>query len=123
MIKAVEAVADTSRPTPDGIVHADACWVTQHQVVIGFLELRHILNDYLQETGGHVGYSIQPTYRRRGHATRALGVALDPGRELGLDRVLVTCDDDNLASAKTIETQGGVLEDVRADKRRYWITL
>jgi predicted acetyltransferase len=123
LIKAVEKVADTSQPTRDGVVHADSYWVTEDQVVIGFLQLRHTLNDYLLEEGGHIGYSIRPTYRRRGHATRALGLALDRARELRLDRVLVTCDDGNLISAKTIESQGGVLEDVRADKRRYWITL
>jgi predicted acetyltransferase len=97
--------------------------VTEDQVVIGFLQLRHTLNDYLMEEGGHIGYSIRPTYRRRGHATHGLGLALDRARELGLDRVLVTCDGDNLISAKTIESQGGVLEDIRTDKRRYWITL
>lgn len=123
LVKAVETVADTSQSSPDGLVHADSYWVTEDQVVIGFLQLRHTLNDYLLEEGGHIGYSIRPTYRRRGHATRALGLALDRARELGLHRVLVTCDDDNLTSAKTIESQGGVLEDVRADKRRYWITL
>lgn len=122
LIKAVEAVADTSRPPRGGLVHADSYWVTEDQVVIGFLQLRHTLNDYLLEEGGHIGYSIRPAYRRRGHATRALGLALHRARDLGLNRVLVTCDDDNLTSAKTIESQGGVLEDVRADKRRYWIS-
>lgn len=123
LVKAVETVADNSQPLPDGLVHADSYWVTEDQVVIGFLQLRHTLNDHLLKEGGHIGYSIRPTYRRRGHATRALGLALDRARELGLRRVLVTCDDDNLPSTKTIESQGGVLEDVRDDKRRYWITL
>ena len=123
LVATIEADADTSRPTPEGIVHADSYWVTEDQIVIGFLQLRHTLNDYLRETGGHIGYSIRPSYRRRGHATRALGLALDRARVLELDRVLVTCDDDNLASIKTIESGGGVLEDVRSGKRRYWITL
>lgn len=123
LIQAVETVADTSQPPPHDLVHADSYWVTEDQVVIGFLQLRHTLSDHLLEEGGHIGYSIRPTYRRRGHATRALGLALQRARQLGLDRVLVTCDDDNLTSARTIESQGGLLEDVRADKRRYWITL
>lgn len=58
-----------------------------------------------------------------GHAIRALGIALDRARELGQDRVLVTCADDTLTSAKTIESQGRVHKDVRAEKRRYWTTL
>lgn len=123
LIKAVEEVADTSQPTGDGVVHASSYWVTEDAVVIGFLQLRHTLNDRLREDGGHIGYSIRPTYRGRGHATRALALALDRARELGLNQVLLTCDDDNVASARTIESQGGVLEEVRANKRRYWITL
>ena len=123
LVGTIEVVADTRQPTSDGIVHADSYWVTEDQIVIGFLQLRHTLNDYLREAGGHIGYSIRPSCRRRGHATRALGLALDRARVLELDRVLVTCDDDNLASIKTIESCGGVLEDVRSGKRRYWIAL
>lgn len=123
LVATIEANGDTSRPTPEGIVHADSYWVTEDQIVIGFLQLRHTLNDYLRETGGHIGYSIRPSYRRRGHATRALGLALDRARVLELGRVLVTCDGDNFASIKTIESARGVLEDVRSGERRYWITL
>lgn len=123
LVAAVEANADTSKPAPGNLVHADSYWVTAGHTVIGFLQLRHSLNEYLLEAGGHIGYSIRPTYRGRGHATRALRLALDRARELKLDRVLVTCDDDNLASIKTIEGAGGLLEDVRLDKRRYWIAL
>lgn len=89
--------------------------------VVGFLALRVELNAWLLEQGGHVGYSVVPSHRRRGHAVRALGLAVRRAGELGLPRVLVTCDDDNIASARTIETGGGVLEDVRSGKRRYWI--
>ncbi|MFI2707699.1 GNAT family N-acetyltransferase, partial [Nocardioides sp. CER28] len=69
------------------------------------------------------GYSIRPSYRRQGHASRALGLALERAREIGLDRVLITCDEDNLGSARTIESQGGVFESMCGIKRRYWISL
>jgi predicted acetyltransferase len=113
---------DTSRPLPDGSVHCDFRWVTHGPAMIGFVAIRHSLGtDFLRRLGGHIGYSIRPAYRRAGHATAALGLALDRARELGLDRVLVTCDDTNLGSARTIERQGGVLEGLCEGKRRYWI--
>jgi predicted acetyltransferase len=75
---------------------------------------------------GHIGYGIRPSGRRRGLATWALGRMLDQARRLGLARVLIVCEAGNLASAKTIERHGGVLEDVRdtghGTVRRYWIT-
>jgi predicted acetyltransferase len=110
------------RPSGDR-VPSDYWWIAEGDEVVGFLAIRHRLDDWLLEVGGHIGYSVRPSRRRQGHATRALGLALERSRELGIDRALVTCDDDNVASARTIESQGGVLEDVREDKRRYWIAL
>jgi RimJ/RimL family protein N-acetyltransferase len=76
---------------------------------------------------GHIGYSVRPTARGRGLATWALGAVLPRARRLGLGRVLLTCDEHNVASSRTIENNGGVLEDVRdtalGRKRRYWIEL
>jgi predicted acetyltransferase len=71
--------------------------------------------------GGHIGYDVRPSARQRGHATAMLAAALPVARGLGIDRVLVTCDDDNIASRKVIEASGGVLEDQRGDKLRYWV--
>lgn len=116
--------ADTSVPAPAGRVHDDLYWITDDDgELIGFLSLRHELNELLFEQGGHIGYSVRPSRRRQGHASRALGLALVRAATLGLDRVLVTCDDDNVASARTIESQGGVMEDIRGTRRRYWIDL
>jgi predicted acetyltransferase len=89
--------------------------------VVGVLALRLRLNQWLLENAGHVGYSVAPSHRRRGHATRALALAVRRATEVGIDRVLVTCDEDNAASAATIEAAGGVFEDVRNRQRRYWI--
>ena len=108
-------------------VHATHWWIVEGGDYLGAIDLRHYLNDVLLDVGGHIGYSVRPSFRRRGLATWALGSVLPEARALGLDRVLVTCDDDNTGSARSIERNGGVLEDVRATdagvKRRYWITL
>lgn len=114
--------ADPSTALPEDRVHCDYFWMADEAgSVVGFLALRHSLNDWLLEQGGHIGYSVRPSRRRQGHATRALALALARAAELGLERALVTCDEDNLASAATIEANGGVLEDVRETKRRYWV--
>ncbi|MFC4784353.1 GNAT family N-acetyltransferase [Nocardioides sp. MAHUQ-72] len=114
--------ADPTAELPNGWVSCDYFWIVDAGEMIGFLALRHRLNDYLLEQGGHIGYSVRPARRREGHASRALALAVSRAAELGLDRVLVTCDDDNLGSRRTIENGGGELEDVRAGKRRYWIS-
>jgi len=110
-----------------GRVASDYFWVTAgdggpDDEMIGFLNLRHELNDWLLEEGGHIGYAIRPARRRQGHATRALALAVRRASDLGIDRVLVTCDLDNEASRRTIEACGGVFDDIRNGKRRYWIT-
>jgi len=96
--------------------------------IVGRVSIRHALNDLLLRVGGHIGYVVIPEFRRQGHATAMLRLALDfAHHKLGHDRVLVTCDDDNVGSIKTIENNGGVLEnvvtgpDLDKPKRRYWI--
>ena len=119
----VAGVLAAEAGTPDGSkVPSTHFWITDGEDLVGYLHLRHELNDFLLEEGGHIGYSVRPSRRREGHATRALALGVRRAAELGVERVLVTCDDDNAASARTIERCGGVLEDVRNGKRRYWIT-
>ena len=122
MIRTLLAYGDPSQALPDGMVHSDYFWITDDEPgqVIGFLAIRHTLNDFLLEEGGHIGYSIRPARRREGHASRALALALDRAGELGIERTLVTCDDDNEPSRRTIERNGGVYEDTRKRKMRYW---
>lgn len=123
--------ADLSLPPEPGRVHADAYWMTDEAEpaqVVGFIQLRHELNDFLRKVGGHIGYSVRPSRRRQGHAGRALRLVLDRARELGIPKVMISCDDANTASYRTIEGSGGVLEDVRERPewglvRRYWIDL
>ena len=119
--------ADRSVPTSPGRVHATHFWIVEEDAVLGSIALRHALTDFLLRAGGHVGYGIRPSARRRGLATWALAEILPEARALGISRLLVTCADDNAGSARTIEKNGGVLEDVRATElgltRRYWISL
>jgi predicted acetyltransferase len=123
MVETLRGYADPSRELGERWVHCDYLWITdgEPEEVIGFIAIRHVLNDFLLDQGGHVGYSIRPARRGQGHATRALALAVGRAAELGIARVLVTCDDDNEASRRTILRNGGVLEDVRQRKERYWI--
>jgi predicted acetyltransferase len=118
-----EIFRDETKELPGTRIHSDYLWIIEGDTILGFLRFTYRLNDFLLGVGGHIGYSIRPSYRRRGHASRALSLALERARARGLDRVLVTCDETNVASARTIESQGGRLEDVRNGKRRYWIAL
>jgi predicted acetyltransferase len=98
--------------------------------VVGRASIRHQLNDYLAFHGGHIGFAVRAAFRRRGYATEILGQSLVIARSYGVDRVLLTCDDDNLGSAAVIEACGGVIERVvpgdESDDgvpfRRYWIS-
>ncbi|MCO1594415.1 GNAT family N-acetyltransferase [Micromonospora sp. RHAY321] len=119
--------SDPAKPLPAGQVRCTYRWIVEGDQVLGGIALRHELDDYLVRVAGHIGYGIRPSARRRGLATWALGRMLGAARALGLDRVLVTCEVHNVASARTIEHHGGVLEDIRDTDlgavRRYWIKL
>jgi predicted acetyltransferase len=116
-------LAAAEEPDDEAMVPCEFYWLTDGapEEVVGFLALRTRLNDWLLNEGGHIGYSVRPARRREGHASRALALGVRRAAELGIDRVLVTCDDDNVPSARTIVSGGGVYEDTRNGKRRYWI--
>ena len=86
--------------------------------IVGRVTIRHELNDFLRVEGGHIGYCVLPGFRRRGYATEILRQALIVARSIGIDRVLVTCDDDNAASIAVIEANGGKLDARPAGHRR-----
>ena len=116
-------VRDALPETPRKLAHVPCTylWIVERGTFLGSLAIRHELTDFLLNEGGHIGYSIRPSARRRGHAAQALADALPIARELGIRRVLLTCDADNFASRGTIEKNGGAYEDSRNGKRRYWI--
>ena len=97
--------------------------------LLGMLQLRHYLNDYLRRVAGHIGYSVRPSERRRGYAKRMLAMALDEARMLGLERVMISCSVENEASRRTILANGGVFDSTVLDEtdgellERYWIEL
>ncbi|MGY0498966.1 GNAT family N-acetyltransferase [Nocardia sp. FBN12] len=101
-------------------------WIVDDQRVLGGIALRHHLDEYAQ-WAGHIGFGIRPTARGRGLAGWALGRMLDRASQLGMDRVLLVCAVDNVASARTILSLGGVFEGVwdtdLGPAQRYWITL
>jgi predicted acetyltransferase len=115
------ALADPHTPRPSDWVTGTYLWMVDDDTVVGRISLRHSLTPWLLEVGGHVGYAVRPTARRRGYATAALGLMRRVAAEHGIDPVLVTCDDDNVGSRKVIEANRGVLEDIRNRKMRFWV--
>ena len=100
----------------------------ERNILLGAVNIRHYLNDYLLQHGGHIGDGIRPSERGKGYATEMIRLALIECKRLGIDKVLMVCDKFNVASAKTIIKNGGILENEFADEdgeiiQRYWINL
>jgi len=116
---------------PDGWVPANTFWLIRNgKTILGILQLRHALTPFLEAEGGHIGYSVRPSERGKGYASRMLAMALDEARRVGLRRVLITCDRRNVASARVIRKNAGRLENEVVSRRpdreftqRYWIEL
>ena len=112
-----------------GYVPATTYWLVKNNVIVGVARLRHKLNDKLLKIGGHIGYDVPPSQRRKGYGTVLLKLTLQKAKEKGIKKILVTCDKNNIASAKIIQENGGILENEVFDrgldkiKQRYWIKL
>lgn len=95
--------------------------------LVGMIQIRHILTEYLFNYGGHIGDCIRPSERGKGYATEQISLALKKCEELGLEKVLITCKKSNIASARTIQKNNGILENEvlenGIEKQRYWIDL
>lgn len=110
----------------EGLVPATSFFlVDEADYIYGMVDIRHKLNEHLKKDGGHIGYGVRPSVRRNGCAQLILSFALEKCAWMGIKQALVTCDETNVGSARTIETNGGVLENtIDTDNvriRRYWI--
>jgi predicted acetyltransferase len=115
------AVSTEDAPKPAGWVPATTLWWVEGTEYLGRLNIRHRLTPTLLEWGGHIGYDVRRSARRRGHATAMLAHGLPVAAALGIDPALVTCDVDNVGSRRVIEANGGVLDDERRGKLRFWV--
>ncbi len=113
----------------DGWVTASTFWAVRNSEIIGVCNIRHQLIERLRDFGGHIGYSIRPSERNKGFGTEMLKLALKKARGFGIDRALITCNKDNIASQRVIQKNGGVLDSESYSKQagritqRYWINL
>lgn len=112
-----------------GDVPVTTLFAFEGEEIVGRISIRHRLNEYLSQVGGHIGYGVLPRFRGKGYATQMLKEALEICRGLGLEKVLVTCNEDNDISARVIMNRGGVYDGVydpkdgSSKKKRFWIDL
>lgn len=119
---------ETKENTPNRVANSVFfCLDTDRNIIVGAIDIRHQLNDYLAKYSGHLGDGIRPSERRKGYATQMIKLALEECRKLNLKRILMVCDKANIGSAKSIIKNGGILEsEIIKDsrpKQRYWIDL
>lgn len=111
-----------------GWVPSTTYWLTDGEELFGAANIRHELNEQLVNFGGHIGYGIKPSARGQGFATKQLALALEKAKELGIERALITCDRENVASRQVILNNGGVPDTPFTEEsgkvvERFWIDL
>ncbi|QST01140.1 GNAT family N-acetyltransferase [Pontibacillus sp. ALD_SL1] len=112
---------------PEGWLPDSTFWLTnEYNRILGIVNIRHGLTEFLKKSGGHIGYGIRPSERRKGYATAILQLALEKAKELGIQEALVVCDADNEGSMKTILNNGGVQDADHIEEngnvvKRFWI--
>ena len=103
------------------------CLDEERDIFVGAINIRHYLNERLLLNGGHIGDGVRPSERRKGIATKMIELALNECKKLGINKVLMVCNKNNIGSAKSIINNGGILEnEIEVDgeiEQRYWITI
>lgn len=129
-IEQVEQLKHTETTPPGRVTSTQYIYVRESDnKVVGVIQIRHFFNEYLEKYAGHIGYSVCPSERRKGYATEMLKLVLPVCKELGINKVLVCCLNDNEGSRRTIIKNGGVYESTVQDTEkgrfleRYWINL
>ncbi|HET6209907.1 MAG TPA: GNAT family N-acetyltransferase [Jatrophihabitans sp.] len=120
-VESLRRAADLAVEPPNGWVHCSTYWWVDGPTYLASIRIRHRLTPQLEQIGGHIGYDVAPSARRRGHGTAMLAAALPRAAELGIESALVTCSADNVGSRKIIEANAGKLEDERDGNLRYWV--
>lgn len=119
----------TGKNLPDGYVRENFYLCYEGKSLVGVFSLKFELTEFLLNYGGHIGYAIRPGERNRGLATQMLRQGLELAKELGFERILCICDNDNYASEKVILSNGGIFENELYDPnehitvKRFWIAL
>jgi predicted acetyltransferase len=121
LVETIRTEAHPATELADDLVHQTVLWFVDGEEFLGRLSIRHYLTPALTELGGHIGYCVRPSARRKGYATQMLVQSLPIAAGLGIDPALVTCDADNVPSRKVIQAAGGELEDERHGKLRFWV--
>lgn len=126
----VQTLLERETVPPPGFVSDTVLWAVRDNELVGRISLRHELNAFLTKWGGHIGYIVRPSYRRQGIATAMLKHMLQTERAHSIGRLLITCDEGNVASEKTIVNNGGIYESTvqgsaedALPKKRFWITV
>ena len=124
-LEKLEVKENTEGLVPDSTFF---CLDTERNIFVGAVNIRHYLNEQLLLNGGHIGDGVRPSERRKGIATKMIGLALEECKKLGMTKVLMVCNKENIGSAKSIQNNGGILEnEIEIEKgeieQRYWITL
>jgi len=122
----VDTVSKNASDPMPGLVPQTTYWLIVDKQYAGTIDIRHRLTPSLRKFGGHIGYQIRPSFRKKGYGALQLKLCLPLVWKLGIERALITCDDDNIGSQKIIEANGGILQD-KVDNgrssltRRYWV--
>jgi predicted acetyltransferase len=125
----LKTLIDNQQSPPPGFVQGTVYWALHHNEIVGRIGIRHELNEFLRTVGGHIGYIVRPLYRNKGVASEMLKqlLATEVAKQIG--SLLLTCDENNFASEKTILKNGGIFEGIVDDAakgrrvKRFWIHL